>query len=141
MNIYRRVKADPAEWFSADEVQKAKDYQRPLTFVRILNSMGSLGLLLAIISTHLTVKVANRFGGGAWYTRLLVSLAFLLGVDSIFDIPFDAWREFVHEKTWGFSTQNAAGFVSDLVKGLVMAFVLFGALMSALWALIRATPA
>ena len=140
MNIYRRVKADPADWFSAAEVQKAKDYQRPLTFVRILNSVLSLGLLLVIISTHLTVKVANHFGGGAWYTRLLVSLAFLLVVDSVFDIPFDAWREFVHERKWEFSTQNAAGFVSDMVKGLVMAYVLFGALMTALWALIRATP-
>jgi len=141
VNIYKRVKADPADWFSADEVQKAKDYQRPLTFVRILNSVLSLGLLLVIISTHLTVNVANHLGGNAWYTRLLVSLAFLLVIDSVFDIPFDVWREFGHEKKWGFSTQTGAGFVSDSVKGLVMAFVLFGALMTAVWALIRATPA
>ncbi len=140
MNIYKRVKADPADWFSSDEVQKAKDYQRPLTFVRILNSVLSLGLFLVVISMHLTVKIADRFGGHAWYGRLLVSLAFLLVIDSIFDIPFDLWREFVHEKKWEFSTQNGSGFVSDVFKNLLMAYVLFGALMTALWALIRATP-
>ena len=141
MNVYRRVKADPADWFSPDEVKKAKDYQRPLTFVRILNSVVSLGLLLAIVSAHLTVKVADRFGGHAWYWRLLVVLAFLLVIDSVLDVPFDLWREFGHERKWGFSTQTAGGFVSDAIKGIVMAFVLFAALMTAMWALIRATPA
>jgi STE24 endopeptidase len=139
VNIYKRIKADPAEWFSPDEVQKAKDYQRPLTFVRILGSVLSLGLLLVIISTHLNVKVADHFGGHAWYTRLLVVLAFLLIVDSLVDIPFDTWREFSHERKWEFSTQTAAGFVSDIFKNLVVAFVLFGVLMSVVWALIRAT--
>src|SRR5581483_6126340 len=139
MNIYKRVKADPAAWFSADEVQKAKDYQRPLTFVRVLNSVVGLGVLLIIVSTHLNVKVADRFGGHAWYTRLLAVLGFLLIVDSALDIPFDAWKEFAHERKWEFSTQTTAGFVSDIFKGIVVAFVMFGALMTAMWALIRAT--
>jgi STE24 endopeptidase len=139
VNIYRRVKADPAEWFSPDEVAKAKDYQRPLSIVRIVNSIVTVGVLAVIISTHASGKVAEVLGVDAWWLRLLVVLAFLLLVDSILDIPFDAWREFVHERKWGFSTQTPAGFVADLFKGFAVVFVLFGVLMSVLWALIRTT--
>jgi STE24 endopeptidase len=139
VNIYKRVKADPADWFSAEEVRKAKDYQRPLTFVRILNSVVSLGLLAVIVSTHLQVKIADHLGGHAWYWRLLVVLGFLLIIDSVLDVPFDIWREFVHERKWEFSTQTPGGYVSDVIKGVVVGFVLFAALMTAVWALIRAT--
>lgn len=139
MNIYKRVKADPADWFSADEVRRAKDYQRPLTVVRIVNSIVSIGLLAAIISTHASGKVADGVGADGWWLRLLVVLGFLLLVDSILDIPFDLWREFSHERKWGFSTQTPGGFVADLVKGFAVIYVMFGVLMLALWALIRTT--
>lgn len=139
VNIYRRVKADPADWFSADEVRKAKDYQRPLTIVRIAGSLASLAVLLVIISTHAAPAVADKIGAHQWWVRLLVVLAFLLLVDSVLDIPFDAWREFGHERKWEFSTQTPGGFVGDIAKNLVVAYIMFGALMLALWALIRAT--
>jgi STE24 endopeptidase len=138
VNVYRRVRANPAEWFSADEVVKAKAYQRPLTVVRLVNGAVSLAMLLAIIWTHAAVHVADHFAH-TWYWRVPVVLAFLLLVDSILDVPFDAWRDFGHERTWGFSTQTPGGFVSDALKGLVVAYVLFGALMTVLWALIRTT--
>lgn len=139
MNVYRRVKADPVDWFSPDEVAKAKAYQRPLSIVRIANSLVTIGVLAVIISTHASGAVADAVGAHTWWLRLLVVLAFLLLVDSVLDIPFDVWREFVHERTWGFSTQTPAGFVADLGKGFAVIFVMFGMLMSALWALIRTT--
>jgi STE24 endopeptidase len=138
VNIYRRVKADPTDWFSADEVGKAKDYQRPLTVVRVVNGLLSLVVFLAIISTKTTVNVAHH-GGSAWYTRLLLVLGFLLLVDTVIDLPFEIWTEFGHEKKWGFSTQTPARFVVDAIKGLVMSYVLFAALMLPVWWLIRRT--
>lgn len=139
MNIYRRIKADPADWFSADEVRKAKDYQRPVTVVRIVNGVLSLGLLLAIIWTGAAVTVADWAGAEVWYARLPVVLFFLLLLDSLIDIPFDAWMAFAHDRKWGFSTQTPGRFVGDLLKGFVLNFVIFGILMTALWALIRTT--
>lgn len=138
MNIYRRVKANPADWFSADEVRKAKDYQRPLTFVRIANSVASLVFFAAIISTHASKSLAGRFGG-AWYVQLFVVLGFLLVANTLLDLPFELWTEFGHEKKWGFSTETPVQFAVDAVKSLVMIFVLFGVLMTAVWALIRTT--
>lgn len=139
MNIYRRIEADPADWFSADEVRKAKEYQRPLTILRIANGLASVGLVIAVISTHAAPRLADAVGADGWALRLLVVLVGLLVVDQILDIPFDLWREFRHEKKWGFSTQTPGRYVVDLVKNVVLSVILFGVLMLPLWALIRYT--
>lgn len=139
INIYRRVKADPTDWFSAEEVRKAKEYQRPITIVRIANGLLSLGLLLAVIWTGAAVTVAEWTGAEVWYMRLLVVLLFLLVLDSLIDLPFDAWMAFGHDRRWGFSTQTPGRFVGDVVKGFVVNFVVAAILMLALWALIRST--
>lgn len=139
MNIYRRIKADPADWFSADEVQKAKAYQRPLTRLRLAEGLVGLGLILVLISLHAAPRLTDALGVDGWVLRLLVVLAGLVGVYTLVDIPFAAWREFVHERTWGFSTQTPGGFVADVVKSSTMSIVLFAALTVPLWALIRST--
>lgn len=139
MNVYRRIKADPADWFSADEVAKAKAYQRPLTILRIVQGLIGLGVLLTIISTHAAARFADAVGAEGWVVRLILVLVGLLVVDELADLPFDIWREFRHERKWGFSTQTRGGFVADLVKGLVLSVVLMGALTIPLWALIRTT--
>lgn len=139
MNTYRRIEADPADWFDAEEVAKAKRYQRPMTVIRVVNGLLSLAFLLAVLSTGAAATVSDRLGAEMWYTRLAVIIVFLLVVDAIIDLPFDIWMTFGHERKWGFSTQTPAGFVSDLVKGLAVNLVLTSALLFALWALIRST--
>lgn len=139
MNIYRRVKADPADWFSADEVERAKSYQRPLTRLRIADALIGLGLLLVIISTRAAPRLVDALGIDGWILRLLVTLAGLLVLYTAVDVPFAAWREFVHERKWEFSTQTPGGFAADIMKSLVMTVVLFAVLTIPLWALIRST--
>jgi STE24 endopeptidase len=139
MNIYRRIKADPAEWFSPDEVRKAKTYQRPLTRLRIADGLISVGLLLVIISTHVAVRLTDATGADGWIIRLILVLVGLLVVYTLVDIPFAVWREFVHERKWEFSTQTPSGFVGDQFKSLAMSIVLLTVLTLPLWALIRST--
>ena len=139
MNIYRRIKADPADWFSAGEVEKAKSYQRPLTRLRIADGLIGAGLLLVIISTRAAPRMADALGLDAWIPRLVVTLGAFLVLYSVVDVPFSAWREFVHERTWGFSTQTPGRFVADSLKSLAMSVVLFSVLTIPLWALIRST--
>ena len=139
MNIYRRVKAEPADWFSADEVRKAKDYQRPLTFVRLANGLVSLGFLVVVISTHAAGGFADAVGANGWILRLIVVVVGLLVASVLIDLPFDAWREFRHEHKWGFSTQTPGGFLVDLLKSIVLGAALVIALTIPLWALIRST--
>lgn len=139
MNIYRRIDADPADWFSAEEVRKAKEYQRPLTILRVANGLASLAMLIVIISTHAAPRLVDAIGADGWALRLLVVLAGLLVADQLVDLPFDLWREFRHERKWEFSTQTPGGYVVDLIKNVVLSVILLGALMLLLWALIRST--
>lgn len=141
MNTYRRLKADPADWFSPDEVSKAKDYQRPLTYLRVASAIITLGSFLAIISMHAAPRLADALGVDAWPARLFLSLGLVMLVGEVLDLPLDLWREFSHEKRWGFSTQTPGRYVADLIKNLVLGVVLFGVLMVPLWALIRSTQA
>jgi STE24 endopeptidase len=140
MSIYQRVAADPADWFSPDEVRKAKDYQRPAMVVRVVSGLLTLGVFLVIIWTGAAAAVADWAGAQAWYTRLPVVLLFLLGVNTIVDLPFEVWMEFGHERKWEFSTQTPGRFVGDAVKGFVLNVVLAGLLMYALWSMIVRSP-
>lgn len=134
---YKRIPADPADFFEPAEVQKAKDYQRPLTVVRAINLVLSIAVLVVIISTHL---LQNLTGGiDNWALKLMTCLLILAVIDLPIDIPIGAWTTFVHEKKWGFSTQTPKGFVSDTVKGFILGFVIQTPLLLALYALMRST--
>ncbi len=139
MNPYRRIKTDPARWFAAEEVAKAKEYQRPLTRVRVVKTLISLGAIVAIISTHAVPRVVDAMGVTAWPARFLVSFAILLFVFTLVDLPFSVWTAFVHEKRWGFSTETPSGFVADEIKGLLLSGVLFGGVGLLLWWAIRSS--
>lgn len=134
-----RVRSDPADWFVADEVDKAKRYQRPLTVVRVTKSIVSLGAILAIVSTHAGPRLADAVGAESWPLRLLVVFAGLLVVFTVIDLPFSIWTTFSHDRRWGFSTEKPGGFVADEIKGLLVSFVLFGGITMLLWLAIRST--
>jgi STE24 endopeptidase len=140
MNVYRRIEADPARWFSPDEVEKARSYQRPLTYLRVAKGVVGAAGVVAIIGTHAAPRLVEALGRpGSWVVRLLLVLAGLVVVSEAWGLPFEVWREFVHERRWGFSTQTPARFAGDLAKSLVLGFVLLALLMVPLWALMRWT--
>ena len=134
---YRRIKADPADWFGPDEVKKAKDYQRPLNVARTISLVLNLGLLLVLISTQALPNVLD--GTDNWVLRLIIGMAVFTVAFTLIDIPVSWWTEFTHEKKWGFSTQTPGGFVADLVKGLVVGFVIQTLLLLPLYWLMRTT--
>jgi STE24 endopeptidase len=136
---YRRIETDPSDFFEPNEVRRAKDYQRPLTVVRVASLVANAGLLLAMISTHAAKQVTDAIAGDNWIVRLVVVVAAMTLVFGLIDIPISAWTEFAHERKWGFSTQTARTFVVDLVKGLFLGLVIQIPLLLALWWLMRHT--
>jgi STE24 endopeptidase len=136
---YRRIQADPARFFEADEVKKAKDYQRPLTVARAVSLVLNLGALLLIISTHAASKVVDGIDQDRWVVRLIVVMAAFVAVFAIVDLPVSIWTEFVHEKKWGFSTQTPGRYIGDFFKGLVLGMAIQTPLLLGLWWLIRHT--
>src|SRR5690606_38983175 len=49
LSTYRRTPNDPTDWFSADELERARRYQRPLTVVRLVRGALSLGVVVAFV--------------------------------------------------------------------------------------------
>ncbi len=129
---YRRIKADPAEFFDPAEVKKAKDYQRPLTIARVISLAISAAFMVVVLLTGAAGWLVDTVGVDHWVARLFVIVVgFTLAYESI-SLPVSVWTTFSHEKKWGFSTETPKGFVADELKGLVVGvvleFVIFGVL-------------
>jgi STE24 endopeptidase len=139
LGTYRRIKADPAEWFDAEEVKKAKDYQRPLTVTRIVSLALSAAFIVAVLLTGAAGWLADAVGADNWVLRLLVIVVGITIAFELVTLPISIWTTFSHEKKWGFSTETPRGFVVDLLKGFVLGSVLQFVVFAALFWVIRST--
>ncbi|KIJ19598.1 hypothetical protein PAXINDRAFT_166705 [Paxillus involutus ATCC 200175] len=78
-------------------------------------------------------KMIGRFGYGSEY-EIMQSLAFtavLSMVSSIISIPLSVYQTFVLEEKHGFNKTTPSLFVTDLLKGWMLAFVMGGPFLSA----------
>src|SRR5207237_487028 len=55
-------------------------------------------------------------------------------------LPLSSWSGYVHERSWGFSTQRIGGWVADRAKSAAVGLVLSAAALLGLVALARALP-
>jgi STE24 endopeptidase len=139
LSPWRRVRTDPRQWFSEEEIAKAKSYVVPLR--RSTSASKALGTAVdvAVVGFHVAPELLDALDVENWVLRLVVTVALVLVTGTVVTAPFDAWRELSYDKRWGFSTQTVRGFVTDQLKGAVVAVVVFCALFVPLWAVIRAT--
>jgi STE24 endopeptidase len=133
------VRTDPHEWFSAEEIAKAKSYVTPLRRVTTAGKLVALAADVAIVGFHVAPKTLSAFNVDNWVARLVVTVLIVTVVGTLTAVPFDAWRELHYDKRWEFSTQTVKGFVADQLKGAALGIVLFSILFTPLWAVIRAT--
>jgi STE24 endopeptidase len=130
----------PDDWFSPDELDRARRYQRPVNRARVLRLGISTLLLVVIVFADVAPRLLDDLGVDGWVLQLLVVVVFLELVNTVVGVPFDAWLELHHDREWDLSTQTGRGFVADLGKGLVLGLVVNAALLIPLLAVIRATP-
>jgi len=92
-------------------------------------SLVSLAIDLALLALLSFGPLGNALydvTGGPWWARTLVYALLVLAVMALAGLPFAFWRGFVHEHTWGFSTQSFAGWLADRGKSLAVSLVLAG---------------
>ncbi|MDQ3757024.1 MAG: M48 family metallopeptidase [Actinomycetota bacterium] len=139
LSPWRRVRTDPRQWFSEEEIAKAKSYVVPLRRSTLASKAVAAAVDIAVVGFHIAPKLLSAFNVDNWVLRLAVTAALVLVTGTLATAPFDAWRELSYDKRWGFSTQTARGFVADQVKGALVAIVVFSAIFVPLWAVIRST--
>jgi len=136
---YRPMANDPADWFSGDELQRARDYQRPLAKLRVLR--GSLTALVLVVFVFADVgpKLLDALDVTNWVAQLFVMVVALELVSLLYNPALDAWVDLKHDREWGLSTQTTKGFVGDQVKSLVLGLVMNTVLLVPLYWVIRTT--
>jgi STE24 endopeptidase len=134
-----RVSNDPADFFSADELDRARRYRRPLTRLRLVSGVVTAVVTAIVIFAEIPPRLVDALGVDNWVAQLVVVVALLEVLGLVLSVPGDAWVELVHDKRWDLSTQTTKVFVSDQVKGLVLGLVVNTVLFLPLLAIIRST--
>jgi len=140
-SLWFRVPNRPQDFFTAEELDRARRYQRPVTRAHLLRLALSTALLVVVIVGEVAPRLVDALGVTGWVLQLLVVLVALEFLSLVVGTPFDAWLTLRHDREWELSTQTTGGFVADLVKGLVLGLVVNGVLLVVLLAVIRTTPA
>jgi STE24 endopeptidase len=137
----RALKLEPPEVledvFSPATYRKSQQYLRETTQFNLLVSSFGLALLLAFWFlggfNWLYLLISNRELGsvisGLLYTGIL-----LLGY-SIIMLPYSVYGTFVIEQRYGFNKTTPATFITDRVKGLLLAAVLGGPILACIFAI------
>ncbi|HSL56713.1 MAG TPA: M48 family metallopeptidase [Acidimicrobiales bacterium] len=139
VSAWRRVPNDPTDWFSTEEVERARSYQRPLTRLRLVRTALSALAVLVIIATEAAPNLLEALGVRGWALELIVVVLLLEAVALLYNPALDWWLDLVHDKRWGLSTQTPGRFAADQVKSLLLGLVMNVALLVPLYAVIRAT--
>jgi len=124
--------------FSHEEVERAARYHRPRylsLFVDLLLSVAALAVLQWKWQGpwHLVDRLG--WAGSAAAYAALVAVALV-----IVELPVGYWRGYLQERAWGFSTQSAAGWFGDRLKGEAIWLVLITGFWVGLVGLRHALP-
>ena len=139
LTTYRPATNDPADWFSADELERARSYQRPLARLRLVRGALSAVVLLVFVFGEVGPRLLDALNVTNWVAQLFVMVAALELVSLLYNPALDAWVDLKHDKEWGLSTQTTGGFVGDQVKSLLLGLVMNTVLLVPLFWVIRTT--
>jgi STE24 endopeptidase len=117
--------------FTAAEISRARDYHRPL-YVALLADWTLQLAVLALIAFGPPGDWLWAATGGPWWARTFELTVLVLVVSALIRLPLSAWRAWVWERRWGFSTQSFGAWLGDVAKGLSLSAVLTGLGLTAL---------
>jgi STE24 endopeptidase len=126
--------------FTAEELERARRYHRPLYFVLLVDATLGLVALSLLVFTRVGSWLYAVVDEIPWWGRALLFPILVLGVLTVLRLPLSFWRGHVRERGWGFSTQTAGGWLLDRAKGFVVTAVLSALAVLAFVALARAVP-
>src|SRR5437764_1722884 len=126
--------------FSPEEYAQARAYHRPLYLALLLDVALAAGLLAALAWSSLGDWVFSPLESLSPVAAAAAYAAFVAVLSSVVRTPLAFWRGWWRERSWGFSTQGAGGWVGDRLKGLAVSVVLGAGAWAAAVALARALP-
>ena len=134
------VTVDAVGLFGEEQVARASRYHRPLYAVAV--AQLALGLLVLVL---LAFGPPGRWlfepvEGWPWWAQVVGFTVLIEALTTAVALPLSFWTGFVHERSWGFSTQDLAGFSSDRLKAFALGLALSAAAFLGLVGSARALP-
>jgi Zn-dependent protease with chaperone function len=128
------------EYFTQDEIARARTYHRPLYVVWIVGAAINFALLALLAFGPPGDWIGDWLDGLPFWAEALAWPAVVIALGWLIGLPLSYWRGFVHEKAWGFSTQTRRGWFVDRVKGLAVGLVITSGMVFGFVAVARALP-
>ena len=119
-----RTSTPALEYFTPDEVERARRYHRPLYLLLAPDLALDLVVLALLAFGPPGDWVAHLLGSLPFWGRALAWPAIVVTIGWLIGLPLSYWRGYVHEKEWGFSTQTARGWLIDRLKGFAVGLVI-----------------
>jgi STE24 endopeptidase len=124
--------------FTADQVERARRYHRPLYLVLAVD-LGLGAVVLAVLAfTGIGDSVFGAVDGLPWWGAALAFAALAVVIPAAIRLPLGFWRGWVRERRWGLSTQPLSGWAADALKGVAVAAIFAALVEFGLVALARA---
>jgi STE24 endopeptidase len=124
--------------FSHDDVERAARYHRPRYIALAVDLVLSVGVLAVLqwlwLGPWHLVDGLGWAGAAAAYAGIVTAIGALVG------LPVSFWRGYLQERQWGFSTQGAAGWLVDMLKGEAVSLLLMSLFWTGLVGLARWLP-
>jgi STE24 endopeptidase len=139
LSTWRRTPADAHDFFTDEELARARRYQRPLRLARWLRVGITVGAVTAVVLTGAATEAIDAVGAETWIVQLAVVFLLLEAMLLVIDVPFDLWVDFAHDRRWELSTQRPTTFVADQLKSFLLSTVLGLAILVPLYWLMRTT--
>ena len=128
------------EIFSAEQVERARRYHRPIYIARVAGIALGLVVLWLLTFTGIGDALYGLVEDWPWWAAALAFSGLVVVVQSLVGTPLAFWRGYLHERRWGFSTQTVGGWAVDRLKGLAIAIVLTALPLFALLATVHVFP-
>jgi STE24 endopeptidase len=135
---WARQPVDPLRFFSAEQVARARRYQRPLYWA----AAAELALTTAFLAALGWSAAGSALDPSSlpWWARTLAYASIIIVLSAAMRTPLAFWRGFLREHRFGFSTQSCRGWLIDRIKAVGIDLVLVAPLLLALVALARMLP-
>ncbi|MHB8470698.1 MAG: M48 family metalloprotease [Gaiellaceae bacterium] len=126
--------------FSHEDVERASRYHRPLYLSLAAATAVSLAVYSLLAWSWIGRRLFVAVGGFGWAGMAAAWAGVVLAVAELASLPLAFWRGHLRERRWGFSTQTAAGWVVDRLKGFALSLGLGAGAWVAAVGLARALP-
>jgi STE24 endopeptidase len=140
MNLYRPVKADPHDWFSAEQIAQSRRYNANNQRVAIANGALQTATLIVLIAGRVIERANTALRVDNWVLQTLIAVVLVNTVSTVAGFPIDLWRR-RHEREWRFTDQSTASWAKDAAKRFMLGMVVLAVLMLMFFGVVRVTDA